>query len=123
MAQKILITEDSPTVLAMIRDFLEGEGYQVVTAGDGQAAIDIAHKEKPDLVVLDLMMPKMDGFMVSKMLKMDPAFKNVPIVILTARASAADIEMGQEVGASAFLNKPFEPSSFLAKIRELLPEI
>lgn len=122
MAKKILITEDSPTVRAMIQDFLEGEGYQVVAAEDGQAAVDVAQKEKPDLIVLDLMMPKMDGFTACKMLKLDPHFQKVPIVILTARASEADLKMGREVGASAFLNKPFEPNSFLAKVKELLPD-
>jgi DNA-binding response OmpR family regulator len=122
MPKKILVTEDSPTMLAMMKDIVEGAGYSVVTAVDGQEALDKAKKERPDLVILDLMLPKVDGYKVCAMLKFDKNFHNTPVIILTARAGEADKKMGEEVCANAYITKPVEPNTLIAKIKELIKE-
>lgn len=117
---KILVTEDSPTILAITKDVLEGAGFTVIAAVDGQEALDKARKEAPDLIVLDLMLPKLDGYKVCRMLKFDEKYKQIPIILLTARAQEADEKLGKEVGADAYLTKPFDPDKLLGKIKELL---
>ena len=119
MNKKILITEDSPTILAITKDTLESVGYSVICAVDGQEGLDKARKEMPDLIILDLMLPKIDGYKVCRMLKFDEKYRNIPIIIFTARAQEADVKLGQEVGADAYLTKPFEPNILLAKVEEL----
>jgi len=99
---------------------LEANGYEVLPAYDGQEGLDKARKEKPDLIILDLMLPKMDGYKVCRMLKFDEKYKKIPIIMFTARAQETDKEMGEEVGADAYITKPFEPQALLAKIEELL---
>ena len=118
--QKILVTEDSQTILDMVKDLLEGEGYSVITAMDGQEAFNKAKSEKPDLIILDLMLPKLDGYKVCRMLKFDDNYKHIPIVIFTARASEADRKMGGDVAADAYITKPFQPEELLSKVRDLI---
>jgi len=118
--KKILATEDSPTILAMMKEFLASEGYDVITAVDGQEALDKAKKEKPDLIILDLMLPKIDGYKVCGLLKKDSRYSKIPIIMFTARAQDSDKELGKEMGADAYITKPFEPAVLLAKIKELI---
>ena len=118
--KKILITEDSETILEIIKDTLESEGYSVVAAVDGEEALAKVKSEKPDLIVLDLMLPKIDGYKVCAMLKFNENYKNIPIIILTARAGEADKKTGEEVKADAYITKPFEPDVLLSKVKELL---
>ena len=120
MPKKILVTDDSPTIVAMIKELLDSAGYSVVTAADGQEALSKAKKEKPDLIVLDLMLPKIDGYKVCAMLKFNTDYQNIPIIIFTARAGEADKKMGGDVKADAYITKPFEPEALLSKIEELL---
>ena len=120
MPKKILVTEDSPTILAVIKDILEKEGYSVIAAVDGQEALEKAKQEKPDLIILDLMLPKVDGYKVCAMLKFDKNFHNTPIIILTARAGEADKKLSEEVRASAYITKPVEPGLLISKIKELI---
>ena len=120
MSKKILITEDSPTILAITKDILEGAGFCVICALDGAQALDKARQEEPDLIILDLMLPKIDGYKVCRMLKFDEKFKKIPIVIFTSRTQEADIKLAKEVGANGYITKPFEPEVLLAKINELL---
>ena len=120
MAKKILITEDSPTILAITKDALESAGYEVICARDGQEALDKARKEQPNLIVLDLMLPKLDGYKVCRMLKFDEKYKLIPIILLTARTNESDIELGKEVRADAYLTKPFDADLLLAKVKDLL---
>ncbi|MDP8297028.1 MAG: response regulator [Candidatus Orphnella occulta] len=120
--KKILVTEDSQTILDMVKDILESEGYNVITAIDGQEAFSKAKLEKPDLIILDLMLPKLDGYKVCRMLKFDDNYKHIPIIIFTARASEADKKMGQDVSADAYITKPFQPEELLAKIKEFLKD-
>jgi DNA-binding response OmpR family regulator len=120
MSKKILAAEDSPTILEMMKQSLEEAGFFVITAADGQDALDKARTQKPDLIVLDLMLPKIDGYKVCRMLKFDEKYKNIPIVILTARSSDADKKLASEVRADAYMVKPFEPEALLTKIKEFV---
>jgi DNA-binding response OmpR family regulator len=120
MPKKILAAEDSPTILEMIKQSLEEGGFSVITAIDGQDALEKARVQKPDLIVLDLMLPKVDGYKVCRMLKFDEKYKAIPIIVLTARAGEADKKLAAEVRADAYLVKPFEPEVLLSKIKEFL---
>ncbi len=121
-AKKILVVDDEPQLADMVKIRLEANNYLVLTAYDGQEALEKARKEKPDLIVLDLMLPKMDGYKVCGLLKADTRHNKIPIIMFTARAQDSDIKMGKEVGADAYITKPFEPQALLAKIKALLGE-
>lgn len=99
---------------------LEANNFEVLLANDGQEALEIARRKKPDLIILDLMLPKIDGFKVCRMLKFDEKYKNIPIILFTARAQEADKKLGKEVGADCYITKPFDSKELLAKINELL---
>ena len=118
--KKILVADDEAVLVKMIRLRLEANGFVVLTAADGEDALDKAQRERPDLIILDLMLPKMDGYQVCASLKSDPGCRSVPIVILSARAQDTDKKMGEEAGASAYITKPFDTKELLAKIHELL---
>ena len=120
MGRKILVTDDSPTILEILKSVLVEEGYEVIAAADGQQALDLARAENPDLIILDLMLPKIDGYKVCRMLKFDEKFKNIPIIMLTARAKDDDEKLGKEVGADAYLRKPFQPEEVIDQIKKLL---
>jgi len=118
--KKILIVDDRPEVVELVRVTLEGEDYQIVDASDGKEALKKVRLEKPDLVLLDVVMPKMDGFEVCRKLKKDPETQEIPIIMLTAKAQKVDKEKGRQVGASDYITKPFSPSALLTKIEEIL---
>lgn len=120
MKKKILLVDDEPLLVEMVSMRLEANDYEVISAGDGQEALEKVRKAKPDLIILDLMLPKIDGYKVCRMLKFDDKYKNVPIILFTARAQQSDMKLGEEVGADAYLVKPFEAEVLLAKIEELL---
>ncbi len=117
---RILLIEDSEDMLKAIQLRLEANNYEVLVARDGQEGLLQARQEKPDLIILDVMLPKMDGFSVCRMLKFDAAYQHIPVIILTARIQAADRELGEEVGANAYITKPFKAEELLGKITELL---
>lgn len=118
--KKILVVEDEAELTGAIQIRLEQAGYEVLTAYDGQEGLEKARTENPDLIVLDLMLPKIDGYKVCRMLKFDEKYKKIPVVMLTARAQEKDENLGYEVGADAFITKPFKYQVLLAKIAELL---
>ena len=118
--KKILLVEDESVLLNMVKMRLEANNYEVISAFDGQEGLEKARKERPDLIILDLMLPKLDGYKVCRMLKFDEKYKKIPIIMFTARAQQSDEEMGFEVGANAYITKPFEPQVLLAKIKELI---
>ena len=122
MKKRILIIEDEQDIITTLIFRLEAEGYEIITAMDGEDGLDKAKKEKPDLILLDLMLPKMNGYKVCALLKSDSRFKHIPIIIFTARAEKADRKKSAEAGADAYITKPFEPPVLLAKIKELLGE-
>ena len=118
--KKILVVEDEKDMAYAVTLQLEAKGYEVIAASDGKEGLDKARTQNPDLILLDLMLPKIDGYKVCRMLKFDSKYKNIPIIIFTARAQDSDKKTGKEVGADAYMTKPFEPSALLDKIRELL---
>lgn len=120
MAKRILLVDDESQMVDMLKMRLEANNYLVLTAYDGLEAFEKARKEKPDLIILDLMLPKIDGYKVCRMLKFDEKYKKIPIIMFTARVQDSDKAMGKEVGADAYVTKPFEPQVLLGKIRELL---
>jgi DNA-binding response OmpR family regulator len=117
---KILIIDDELDLVEMVTLRLEANGYQVIFACDGQEGLGKARNEKPDLIILDLMLPKIDGYKVCRLLKFDEKYKKIPIILFTARAQESDIRVGEDVGADAYLTKPFEPDILLAKVAQLL---
>jgi two-component system alkaline phosphatase synthesis response regulator PhoP len=118
MKSKILIVEDEPAMVAGLRDNLEYEGYEVISAGDGVTGLERALKDSPDLVVLDVMMPRMSGLDVCKQLKAQrPA---VPIIMLTARGQEIDKVVGLELGADDYVTKPFSVRELMARVKAVL---
>ena len=117
---KILLVDDEPDLLQVVSKRLKAAGYEVVTALDGQLALEQIHQARPDLIILDLMLPKIDGYKVCRLLKFDQRYKEIPILIFTARAQATDIQLAMECGADAYLTKPFEAQALLGKLQELL---
>ncbi|MBU1852730.1 MAG: response regulator [Candidatus Omnitrophica bacterium] len=120
--KKILLVDDEPELIEMIKMRLEANDYEVITASDGLEALDKARNENPGLILLDLMLPKMDGYRVCRTLKFDQKYRHIFIIIFTARAQESDEKLSKEVGADAYITKPFEPQKLLGKIRELLGE-
>lgn len=116
----VLIVEDNSEVLAFIELTLAPVGYRLLTAPDGQAGLETARREVPDLIVSDVMMPRLDGYQLCAALKTDLATSHIPLVLLTAKSSADDKVEGLETGADAFLAKPFVPRELLAQVRNLL---
>lgn len=117
--KKILVADDEPDFVELISMRLEVNGFDVVAAKDGQEAIDKTKSDKPDLLILDLMMPKVDGFEVCRMLKFDDNFKDLPIIVLSALDQQQDREKAIEAGADEYFIKPFDLSLLLTKIKEL----
>ncbi len=115
--ERILAVDDSPTILAMITAILEGAGYEVITAVDGAEALEKARSEDPALILLDVMLPKLDGYRVCRLLKFDQNYKHIPIVMLTAKAEDAAMATGIRTGADQYLTKPVEPETLLGAVR------
>jgi len=122
MSKKILLVDDEVQLTEMVKMRLEAAGYSVSCAYDGKDGLEKARQEKPDLIILDLMLPKMDGYKVCGLLKNDARYAKIPIVMFTARAQDEDIGLAGELGASAYITKPFDPKLLLGKIKELLGE-
>ena len=119
--QTILVIDDEPHIIEIVRDYLKQAGYRVVTAGDGQMALTLARHERPDLIVLDLMLPGgLDGLDVCRRLRQDPGLADVPIIMLTARVEETDKLIGLELGADDYVTKPFSPRELVARVRAVL---
>ena len=122
MAEKarILLVDDEPSIVKMVGKRLEVEGFEVVVAMDGQDGLDKARSVNPDLIVLDLMLPKLNGYEVCTMLKQDARYQKIPVVLFTAKAQEKDEKMGLECGANAYVRKPFRAQELLERIRGLI---
>jgi len=118
--QKILVVDDEEDILELLKFNLSREGYQVLCAVSGEQALRLVRSENPDLIMLDLMLPGIDGLEVTRRLKNDPDTKNLPIVMLTAKGEEADIVTGLELGADDYITKPFSPRVLIARIRAVL---
>ena len=117
--ETILVVDDEPNILEVVGLYLSQEGYRVVSAVDGAAALDAAHRQRPDLVILDLMLPGMGGLEVCRALKAD-ASPHLPIIMLTARGSETDRVVGLELGADDYVVKPFSPRELVARVKAVL---
>ena len=120
---KVLLVDDELSIIKMVGKRLEAEGFEVTTATDGEDGLQKAKTGSPDVVVLDLMLPKMDGYKVCGLLKKDSRYAKIPIILFSARAQEKDIQLGQEVGADAYIPKPFTAPTLIGKIRELLQKV
>jgi len=117
----ILVVDDEPDILGLLEFKLKREGYIVLTATDGLRGLAVAQTHLPDVIVLDIMMPKMDGFEVLDHLKRGENTAHIPVIMLTAKAQSADIARGAISGADLYLTKPFDPDDLMAAIRRVLP--
>ena len=122
MAKRILIVDDEVQLVEMVKMRLEAAGYEVISAYDGREGFDKAKKDKPDLIILDLMLPKMDGYKVCGLLKNDARYNKIPIIMFTARVQEEDMRLGKDLGAEEYVTKPFDPKTLLLKIKKLLGE-
>ncbi|HNZ02892.1 MAG TPA: response regulator transcription factor [Myxococcota bacterium] len=118
--ERLLVVDDEEDILELLRYNLEREGYSVVTALSGEEAVDRARSDAPDLILLDLMLPGMNGLDVCRILSRDERTQSIPIIILTARAEEADIVAGLELGADDYISKPFSPRVVLARVKTVL---
>jgi two-component system alkaline phosphatase synthesis response regulator PhoP len=120
MNETILVIDDEPKIVKQARDYLEKGGFRVVTAGDGKTALAVARHERPDLIVLDLNLPEMDGLDVCRALRRE---SDVPIIMLTARVEETDRLIGLELGADDYITKPFSPRELVARVRAVLRRV
>ena len=116
---KVLVVDDDPVILRLLRVNFEMGGYDVITAGDGVEGLVAARSEHPDIVVSDVMMPRMDGLALAAALKADPLFTAIPVILLSAKAQNADVDAGLEV-ADDYVTKPFDPLELLDRVAALL---
>jgi two-component system, OmpR family, alkaline phosphatase synthesis response regulator PhoP len=116
----ILVVDDEPAISQIARDYLERAGFRVITTGDGTSALRLARAERPALLVLDLMLPGMDGLDVTRALRQDAATRRMPIIMLTARVEETDRLVGLELGADDYITKPFSPRELVARVRAVL---
>jgi DNA-binding response OmpR family regulator len=116
----VLAADDDEDILALVAFRLERSGYTVIQARDGQEALELALAEKPDLAVLDVMMPKLDGFELTRRLRAEASTNRMPIILLTARAQDADVAQGFEAGADDYIRKPFSPQELSARVHAIL---
>ena len=121
--RRILVVDDEIYIVHILEFTLTMEGYEVLTAADGEEALRRVEQDRPDLVVLDIMMPKMDGYEVLRRLRADEEFRSLPVILLSAKGRPIDRETGLEVGADDYIVKPFSPRRLLEKIQDLLDRV
>ena len=123
MAKEILIVDDEPNVVMPIQFLMEQQGYKVMIAERGEDALDLIYQYKPDLVLLDIMLPGIDGYEVCEIIRLNPKYRNVKIIFLTAKGREVEIAKGLALGADAYITKPFSNAELVAKVKELLGKI
>ena len=116
--KKILIVDDEADIIEILQFMLEANGYECVTAMDGEEGLKLAREISPDLIILDVMMPKINGNKISRLLKYDSKYKDIPIIMLTARSQDEDKLIGEETGVNEYLTKPFELDQVVKKVEE-----
>ncbi|MBT3012864.1 MAG: response regulator [Candidatus Thiodiazotropha sp. (ex Lucina aurantia)] len=120
MTKTILIVDDEPNIVLSVEYLMKREGYQVMTANDGQVAIEMIADTRPDLLILDVMMPRKNGFEVCREIRADPALSGLPILMLSAKGREAEIKKGISLGADAYITKPFSTHDLVDKVNQLL---
>ena len=114
--KKILIVDDEPDIVETLKFLVESEGFEGITALDGEEALKKAKEEKPDIIILDVMLPKINGYKVCRLLKFDSKYKHIPILMVTARSQEEDKVIGEETGADEYITKPFDINEIVEKI-------
>ncbi|MEW8027616.1 MAG: response regulator [Candidatus Thiodiazotropha sp.] len=120
MTKTILIVDDEPNIVLSVEYLMKREGYQVMTASDGQVAMEVIADTRPDLLILDVMMPRKNGFEVCREIRADPALSGLPILMLSAKGREAEIKKGISLGADAYITKPFSTHDLVDKVNQLL---
>ncbi|MGD9579890.1 MAG: response regulator transcription factor [Vampirovibrionia bacterium] len=120
MTKKILIVDDEKDIVETLKFILESEGYDCVVAYDGEEALSLAKNVNPDLIVLDVMLPKINGYKVCRLLKFDSKYKHIPILMVTARTQAEDKIIGEETGANEYITKPFDIETITTLVKQYL---
>ena len=118
--KKILIVDDEADIIEILQFMLETSGYECVTAMDGEEGLKLAREINPDLIILDVMMPKINGYKISRLLKYDNKYKDIPIIMVTARSQLEDKAIGEETGVNEYITKPFELDAIVKKVEEYL---
>ncbi len=119
MATRVLIAEDEPNIVESLSFMLGRAGFEVSAALDGQAALERLYADPPDLMILDVMLPRLNGFEVLKLVKSDPSLKSIPVIVLTAKGQAHDRRMAEELGVDGFMTKPFSNREIVEQVRRL----
>jgi len=117
---RILIVDDEPNIVLALEMLMKREGYEIRTVGDGERAVEAAEVFRPDLILLDVMMPRMDGYEVCQRIRADPSLKDISIVMLTAKGRAVEREKGLALGADLYITKPFSTREVVLKVKEML---
>ncbi|MEE4604408.1 MAG: response regulator [Desulfobacteraceae bacterium] len=120
MPKEILIVDDEPSIVVPIQFLMEQQGYIVMVAENGESALDIIYKYKPDLILLDIMLPRIDGYEVCEIVRLDPRYRDIKIIFLTAKGREVEIAKGLALGADAYITKPFSNTELVSKVQELL---
>jgi DNA-binding response OmpR family regulator len=120
MPIEILIVDDEPSIVVPIQFLMEQQGYNVMVAENGESALDIIYKYKPDLILLDIMLPRIDGYEVCEIVRLDPRYRDIKIIFLTAKGREVEIAKGLALGADAYITKPFSNTELVSKVKELL---
>ncbi len=121
MAKLILVVDDEPKSLKLIRDLLQASGYKTIEAADGEQGVELAKARKPDLILMDIMMPKMDGYTACDAIKKDEATKAIPVIMLTSLDYELNKKLGRDMGAAGYITKPFDHQELLGVISRFLP--
>ena len=122
MSKRILIADDETDIVETLQFMLEVEGFECLTAYNGEDALNLAKREMPDLLILDVMMPKINGYKVCRLLKFDAKYKNIPILMVTARSQEEDKMIGEEPGADEYITKPFKINDLVEKVKKYLEQ-
>jgi DNA-binding response OmpR family regulator len=122
MPKEILIVDDEPSIVVPIQFLMEQQGYSVLVAENGEDALDIIYKYKPDLILLDIMLPRIDGYEVCEIVRLDPRYRDIKIIFITAKGREVEIAKGLALGADAYVTKPFSNTELVSKVKKLLEE-
>jgi DNA-binding response OmpR family regulator len=118
--KKILIAEDERDIRELVGFTLEHHGFEVISSADGRTALELAVREQPDLALLDVRMPRLDGYQVCRQIKADPALAHIPVIFLSAKGQEAEVQAGLEAGAQAYIVKPFSMDDLISQIQKIL---
>jgi two-component system cell cycle response regulator DivK len=121
MSKRILVVEDQEDNRQILRDLLSSFGYEMMEAWDGESGVKTAKEQRPDLILMDIQLPLMDGYEATRRIKADPELKNIPIIVVTSYALSGDDGKARAAGCDAYVTKPYSPRQLLARIREFLP--